>query len=500
MNVARLAQENIDKFGEYVSIIYEDKEYTNTRIECDGRKLGNALLQMGVVRADRIIIQMPNCPEVLSAFQAIFKIGAVIVPINYLVGHDELTHIYRDSGTTTVITSIEFLDKVKAAKAEAPNVKNVILVDGSAPDMFSYTDLIADSSDELDMVDTEDDELAALIYTAGTTGKPKGVMLTHKALYSNAYNQYNTVNPGPETVNITALPLSHSYGVALMNGTLLNGNKTVLLRWFNLQQYFEAMEKYKTVATTAVPTMYIYMLLYPDAHKYDISSMKFWVYGSAPMSNDHIKQMQTKFGAWMVEGWGLTEAGGNNSFNTLAGFNKMGSIGTPMSGVEMKIFDEDSKELPQGQAGEIVIRGDMLMQGYWNMPEQTAEVLRDGWLYTGDIGYVDEEGYFYITDRKKDMLIKGGENIFPREVENVLMDHSCVMEAAVIGIPDDTYGENVKAFITLAPEQKVSDVELIAHCKEKLGSFKSPKVVKFMDALPKSVMGKILKKELRKLD
>jgi len=274
----------------------------------------------------------------------------------------------------------------------------------------------------------------------------------------------------------------------------------VLLRWFNLQQYFEAMEKYKTVATTAVPTMYIYMLLYPDAHKYDISSMKFWVYGSAPMSNDHIKQMQTKFGAWMVEGWGLTEAGGNNSFNTLAGFNKMGSIGTPMSGVEMKIFDEDSKELPQGQAGEIVIRGDMLMQGYWNMPEQTAEVLRDGWLYTGDIGYVDEEGYFYITDRKKDMLIKGGENIFPREVENVLMDHSCVMEAAVIGIPDDTYGENVKAFITLAPEQKVSDVELIAHCKEKLGSFKSPKVVKFMDALPKSVMGKILKKELRKLD
>jgi len=500
MNVARLAQENIDRFGEYVSIIYEDEEYTNAQIERDGRKLGNALKEIGVERGDRVIIQLPNSPEVLSAFQAIFKIGAVVVPINFLVGHDELVHIYCDSGTTTVITSVEFLDKVKKARAKSPNVRNVILVDGSALDMFSYADMIEDTSDEMETLETDDDELAALIYTAGTTGKPKGVMLTHKALYANAHNQYNTVNPGPETVNITALPLSHSYGIALMNGTLLNGNKTVLLRWFNLEKYFEAMQKYKTVATTAVPTMYIYMLLYPDADKYDISSMKFWAYGSAPMSPSHIKQMQQKFGGFIVEGWGLTEAGGNNSLNTLAGFNKMGSIGTPMSGVEMKIFGEDDKELPQGEFGEIVIRGDMLMKGYWNMPAQTVEVLHDGWLHTGDIGYVDEEGYFYITDRKKDMLIKGGENIFLREVENALMDHPSVSEAAVIGIADDKYGENIKAFVVLKLEQESFADELIAHCKEKLGSFKAPKVVRFMDGLPKNVMGKILKKELRKLD
>ena len=500
MNVARLAQENIGRFGEYVSIVYEDKEYTNVQIELDGRRFGSALKSIGVERGDRIIIQLPNSPEVLCAFQAIFKIGAVVVPINFLVGHDELVHIYRDSGTTTVITSVEFLDKVVAARAEAPNLKNVILVDGTAPDMLSYADMVASGVDKLETLETDDDEMAALIYTAGTTGKPKGVMLTHKALYANAHNQYNTVNPGPDAINITALPLSHSYGIALMNGTLLNGNKTVLLRWFNLEKYFEAMQKYKTVATTAVPTMYIYMLLYPDADKYDISSMKFWAYGSAPMSNDHIKQMQQKFGGFIVEGWGLTEAGGNNSLNTLAGFNKMGSIGTPMSGVEMKIFDEDGGELTQGEIGEIVIRGDMLMKGYWNMPEQTAEVLRDGWLYTGDVGYVDEEGYFYITDRKKDMLIKGGENIFPREVENVLMDHASVSEAAVIGIPDDKYGENIKAFVVLKPNQKTSDEELIAHCKDKLGSFKAPKTVQFMDVLPKNVMGKILKKELRKLD
>jgi long-chain acyl-CoA synthetase len=500
MNVARLSEENIDRYGEYVSIVYEDTEYTNVQIERDGRRLAYALKKIGVNRGDRVIIQLPNSPEVLSSFQAIFKAGAVVVPINFLVGHDELSHIYRDSGATTVITSVEFMKQVAVAKADAPNMKNVILIDGVLPGTLSYVELVDNSSDQLEALDTDDDELAALIYTAGTTGKPKGVMLTHKALYTNAYNQYNTVNPGPDTINITALPLSHSYGIALMNGTLLNGNKTVLLRWFNLEKYFEAMQKYKTVATTAVPTMYIYMLLYPDADKYDISSMKFWTYGSAPMSKATIKQMQQRFGGFIVEGWGLTEAGGNNSINTLAGFNKMGSIGIPMSGVQMKIFDDEDKELPQGQIGEIVICGDMLMKGYWNMPEQTAEVLRDGWLYTGDVGYVDEEGYFYITDRKKDMLIKGGENIFPREVEDALMGHSSVVEAAVIGVPDDTYGENIKAFVVLKQKQKASDKELIAYCKEKLGNFKAPKMIQFMDALPKNIMGKILKKELRKLD
>jgi len=500
MNVARLAEENIDRYGKYVSIVYEDKEYTNVQVECDGRRFGNALKKIGVDRGDRVIIQLPNSPEVLSAFQAIFKIAAVVVPINFLVSHDELSHIYCDSGATTVITSVEFMDKVVAAKVEAPNVKNIILVDGAQPNTLSYTELVDSSSEQLKTLKTDDDELAALIYTAGTTGKPKGVMLTHKALYANAYNQYNTVNPGPDTINITALPLSHSYGIALMNGTLLNGNKTVLLRWFNLEKYFEAMQRYKAVATTAVPTMYIYMLLYPDVDKYDITSMKFWASGSAPLSKDTIKQMQQKFGGFIVEGWGLTEAGGNNSINTLAGFNKMGSIGTPMNGVEMKILDDDDKNLPQGEIGEIVIRGDMLMKGYWNMPEQTAEVLRGGWLHTGDVGYVDEEGYFYITDRKKDMLIKGGENIFPREVENALIENSSVLEAAVIGMPDATYGENIRAFVTLKPGEKASAEDLIAHCKEKLGSFKSPKVVQLMEALPKNVMGKILKKELRKLD
>ncbi|MCK5427894.1 MAG: acyl--CoA ligase, partial [Anaerolineales bacterium] len=197
MNVARLAQENIGRFGEYVSIVYEDKEYTNVQIELDGRRFGSALKSIGVERGDRIIIQLPNSPEVLCAFQAIFKIGAVVVPINFLVGHDELVHIYRDSGTTTVITSVEFLDKVVAARAEAPNLKNVILVDGTAPDMLSYADMVASGVDKLETLETDDDEMAALIYTAGTTGKPKGVMLTHKALYANAHNQYNTVNPGP---------------------------------------------------------------------------------------------------------------------------------------------------------------------------------------------------------------------------------------------------------------------------------------------------------------
>jgi long-chain acyl-CoA synthetase len=227
--------------------------------------------------------------------------------------------------------------------------------------------------------------------------------------------------------------------------------------------------------------------------------MKFWLSGSAPLSADTIKQMQQKLGGIIIEGWGLTEAGGNNSINTLAGFNKMGSIGCPMSGVEMKVFDEDDNELPSGAIGEIVIRGDMLMSGYWKLPELTAEVMRGGWLHTGDVGYVDEQGYFYITDRKKDMLIKGGENIFPREIEDALMASPAVVEAAAIGVPDEKYGEDIRAFVVLARGEKADEEKLIAYCKEKLGSFKAPKEIRFVEYLPKNVMGKVLKKELRKL-
>jgi long-chain acyl-CoA synthetase len=286
----------------------------------------------------------------------------------------------------------------------------------------------------------------------------------------------------------------------MMNGAFLRYHgKVVIMRQFNLEQLFSNIQKYKVQSVPAVPTMYIYMLLFPDAAKYDVSSVWNWLSGSAPLSLDTWKQFKEKFGGEIAEGWGLTEAGAANTSQTHVPLKKPGSIGLAMKGMEIKIFDNNDKEVPQGQEGEIVLRGAMVMKGYWKLPEATAEVIKNGWLHTGDIGYVDPDGYFFITDRKKDIIIKGGENISPRVVEEVLYSHPSISEAAVIGIKDPVYGEDIKAFVVLKPGQTATPEEIKEFCAGKLKKFFVPKEIVIIAALPKTLVGKILKKELRKL-
>jgi len=299
---------------------------------------------------------------------------------------------------------------------------------------------------------------------------------------------------------VVVLPLCHSYGIASMNfGMIKGGGKAVVLDSFDIDKLFAAIEKHKANSLAAVPTMYVFMLLHPDPKKYDLSSMKYWICGSAPLTQETWNRFKEVFGGEIAEGWGLTEAGANNSANPIQGAKKVGSIGQPMNGTRMKVVDDLGNELPPGQQGEIIIGGPMLMKGYWNNPEETAKVLRDGWLYTGDVGYQDAEGYFFITERKKDLIIKGGENIAPREVEEVLFKHPKVAEAAVVGIKDEVYGENIKAWVVLRPGQTATPEEIIEFCQTHLKRFKSPKEVAFLPALPKNLVGKILRKELRKM-
>jgi len=501
MNIARLAENRLKEEGERVAIIFEGREITNVQMDRAARKLGNALKNLGVKRGDRVILQMPNCPEVLQGFYAVWKIGAVVVPINYLVGEEETTYIYEDSGAKVVISSQSFLPKIRVGQSRVPTLETVILIDKEVPaGNLSYWPLVEKSSAELDAVETEDHELASLIYTAGTTGRPKGVMHSHYSLYSNARMQYETIPLPDGMTGISVLPLCHSYGIATMNsGLFRRGGKIVLLNSFNVETILASVEKYQANAMAGVPTMYVFMLLYPELRKYDLSSMKYWVSGSAPLALETWSRFKEVFGFEIIEGWGLTEAGANNSVNPLEGLKKVGSIGLPMKGTEMRIVGDAGSALPPGKEGEIVIRGPMLMKGYWDKPEETAEILRDGWLHTGDVGYADEDGYFWITDRKKDLIIKAGENISPRVIEEVLFKHPKVSEAAVIGIRDDIYGENVKAFVVLRPGQTATAEEIIEYCQIKLTTFLVPKEVAFMKALPKSLVGKVLKKELRKL-
>jgi long-chain acyl-CoA synthetase len=501
MNLAALYKNEFDRFGEHVSLIYEDREFTNLEMRQMAYRLGNALKQLGVSKGDRVIIQMPNCPEVLNSFHAIYAIGAVVVPINFLVGADEIAYIYQDTGAETVISSLDFLPTIEQCSKKGSSIRNVILIDYQVPDhTLAFHDLVASSSDTLRIANVDEDQLAALIYTSGTTGQPKGVMHTHTSLYENAKMQKATLDFPSGMTSISVLPLCHSYGIASMNfGALVGGGRSVLLNSFDIDAIFSAIEKYKANIMGAVPTMYVYMLLHPDPEKYDLSSMQYWFSGSAPLTEDTYDSFKAKFGAEIIEGWGLTEAGANNAVNPIRGIRKVGSIGLPMRGARMKIVDFDGNDLPVGQTGEIIISGPMLMKGYWNKPDATAEVIRNGWLYTGDIGHQDKDGYFFVTERKKDIIIKAGENIAPCEIEEVIYRFDKVSEAAVIGVGDPIYGEDIKAFVVLKPGETADEQEIIDHCVERLKKFKSPKTVRFMDALPKNLVGKVLKKKLRKM-
>jgi len=383
---------------------------------------------------------------------------------------------------------------------------------------------------ELTIEQTDNDDVAALIYTAGTTGPPKGVMHTHYSLYINAlfFYEYVMVHRSstlqldsrvlnPKTlqfneltqrvsgvnramVSLGVLPLSHSFGIAFSNTSNFVGGKTILLRWWNVEEALKAIQTFRVTQMAAVPTMYIQMLEFPELDKYDLSSLDDCQCGAAPLPVEVALRWKEKVGVDIREGWGLTESGATTTGQPADLPPRYGSIGKCLLKCNtIKVFDEKGKELPPGQQGEIVIKGPTVMKGYWNLPEETTKTIKNGWLYTGDIGYMDKDGYFYITARKKDIIIRGGENVSPVEVEEVLLRHPAVAEAGVVGIPDAVYGEEIKAFVVIKPDKCVSEEELITFCKDCLPTFKSPKKVQFTESLPRNLLGKVLRAELRKL-
>jgi long-chain acyl-CoA synthetase len=498
MSLAHLAEESLDKYGEYVALAFEGHRYTNLDQQREACRLAHALRRLGVGVGDRVVVMLPNCPEVTQSYAAILKCGGVIVPVIFLLGDREVGHILADSEAKVVITAADMLWKVEAQIGVLPTLQHVLLVDGDGDGRTRS--LVAERAEEPDAfptVDRRPDDLAVILYTSGTTGVPKGVALSHDNLESNARAAASLNELGREDWAVAVLPLSHSYGLTVMNAGHILGSRAALLRWFNPEAVLQTIQEFRAASMSAVPTMLIYLLNYPDADRFDTRSMRVWGSGAAPLPVEIVEPFERKFGGRILEGYGLTEASPVVSAHRLSGPRRIGSVGRAIPGVEISIQDDLDRPLPAGELGEVCVRGRNVMVGYYRNPEETARTVRAGWLHTGDMGRLDDDGFLFIVERKKDLIIRGGFNIYPREVEEVLYAHPKVAEAAVVGMKDPLMGEDVLAFVVLRSGERASAEEIGAFCEGRLARFKCPKQIRFVESLPKSPIGKILRKELR---
>jgi long-chain acyl-CoA synthetase len=493
VNLASLGEDNVRTFGEYPTLLFEEREITNVDQQRAANRLAGALRRLGLAPGGRVVVMLPNCPEVLQAYAGILKAGGVVVPVVFLLNPAEVRHILEHSGARILVTSPELAEKAGGWSG------HTIMVGDPGPGQMAYADLLAREPDAFPTLDRAPGDLAVILYTAGTTGAPKGVALSHGNLRANAHAAAQLYEMDRTRWSLAVLPLSHSYGLTLSNTSSILGTRAVLLRWFNPELVLEAIQRHRTQQMSAVPTMLAYLLHYPDADRFDTSSMLVWGSGAAALPVELVEPFERKFGGRILEGYGLTEAAPVVAAHRMSGERRLGSVGQALPGVDVRITDDDDRPLPPGEVGEVCVRGPNVMLGYYRMPEETARVVRDGWLHTGDMGRLDADGFLWIVERKKDLIIRGGFNVYPREVEEVLYAHPAVAEAAVIGVPDAVMGEEVRAFVVLKAGAEASAEALIALCQERLAKFKCPREVRFVEALPKSPIGKILRKELRLL-
>lgn len=493
-------------------IVFEGKRFTFTQLNERVNRLGNALSSLGVEKGDRVGMLQINCNQCVEAYFAVAKIGAIYVPLNFRAKGNELTYMLNSSEANTLFVGERYTDLAASIKSELTTVKNIIAIDGPREGMLDYEDLLAAASDDEIFTEIDDNDTTILMYTAGTTGFPKGVMLPHNSFAIYVLENVSPADPESAEKNILTVPLYHVAGIQAMMAAVYGGRTMVMERQFDPQDWMELVQAEKVGRAMMVPTMLKQLMDHPDFTKFDLSSLQIITYGAAPMPLEVIKRAVVAFpGVGFINAFGQTETASTITIlspedHAITGteeekelkLKRLSSIGRPMSDVEMRVVDEDGNELAMGEVGEIVARGPRVMSGYWKDQEKTDKTIdKEGWVHTGDMGYVDEAGYFFLAGRATDMIIRGGENISPEEVEGVIETHPKVDEVAVIGVPDEDWGEVPMCVVVLKEGETATAEELMEHCRAALASYKRPRSVIFTDELPRNPMGKVLKRVLR---
>jgi long-chain acyl-CoA synthetase len=495
LNLGTILQASAAERPNHVALRLHDAALTYAQLDRAARGVAAALRARGIGPGRSVAIMVPNVPEFTIAYFGILYAGCTVVPLNVLLSPPEVTYHLEDSEAALLFAHPFFGDSARkgAVGAGVP----IVWAGGSEGETLAA---LAAAEPINGLHPTGADDTAVILYTSGTTGRPKGAELTHSNLFVNcAFVVPRLVPIGPEFVALATLPLFHSFGqTCIQNATISAGGTFTLLPRFTPDDAVAIMKRDGVNLFAGVPTMYFALLHHPGATREDLSKLRYCMAGGAPMPVEVMRAFEERFGVQILEGFGLSETSPVASFNMLDRPRKVGSIGYPVWGVEMAIFDDEDRPLPDGQPGEIVVRGHNVMKGYWKRPDATAEALRNGWFHTGDVGIRDTDGCYTIVDRKKDMIIRGGFNVYPREVEEVLYQHPAVREAAVVGVAHESHGEEVKAVVALGEGHSATADEIIAWCKERLAAYKYPRIVEFADALPKGPTGKILKRELKK--
>jgi long-chain acyl-CoA synthetase len=506
LNLALLLRESATNYPQKTALSIGDTDLTYETVHGFAQRFAGALGSLGVEPGEHVAVLLPNAPHFTIAYFGAHYAGNPVVPLNVLLSADEIAYLLEDSEAVALVAWDGFLKAAGAGFARVEHCRHLIVAranpaDWTAPEgAVSMAALIAGAEPVTELPATGPDDTAVILYTSGTTGKPKGAELTHFNLFFNALASSTRVVPlDPDTVALATLPLFHSFGQTVMqNAPIAVGGSVVLLPRFEPKAAFDLMESHHVNFFGGVPTMYLALLNYPEADQYDLSGLKWCVSGGAPMPVEVMRAFDTKYRVNILEGYGLSETSPVASFSARDRPKKVGSIGLPIWGVEFRLVDDEGNVIEAPDTpGEIQIKGHNVMKGYWKRPEATAEGLKDGWFATGDIATRDADGDYFIVDRKKDLIIRGGFNVYPREVEEVLYAHPAIAEVAVIGVEHPTHGEEVKAVVVLKAGLRATPEEIIDHCRAHLAAYKYPRVVEFREELPKTATGKILKRELR---